>query len=68
MNSQKFWRNALITLAVINLLFWLWTQGYLRWLGVGPTPVREPQRLENQVDPELLTLKPAASEPKAQPK
>ena len=64
MNSHKFWRNALIALAVINLLFWMWTQGYLRWLGVGPTPVLEPHRVENQVDPELLTIKPAASESK----
>jgi anti-sigma-K factor RskA len=62
MNSNKFWRNALIALAVVNVLFWAWTQGYLRWLGVGPTPVREPHRVENQVDPELLTIKPTASE------
>ena len=62
MNSNKFWRNALIALAVVNVLFWAWTQGYLRWLGVGPTPVREPHRVENQVDPELLTVKSAASE------
>jgi anti-sigma-K factor RskA len=62
MNSNNFWRNALIALAVVNVLFWAWTQGYLRWLGVGPTPVREPHRVENQVDPELLTIKPAASE------
>lgn len=64
MNPNKSWRNALIALAAINLLFWMWTQGYLRWLGVGPTPVREPHRVENQVDPELLTIKPAASESK----
>jgi anti-sigma-K factor RskA len=64
MNSNNFWRNALIALAVVNVLFWAWTQGYLRWLGVGPTPVREPHRVENQVDPELLTIKPAASESK----
>ena len=63
MNSHKFWRNALIALVVMNLLFWLWTQGGLRWLGVGPTPVREPHRIDNQVDPELLKLKPAASAP-----
>lgn len=63
MNSNNFWRNALIALAVVNVLFWAWTQGYLRWLGVGPTPVREPHRVENQVDPELLTIKPAGSMP-----
>jgi hypothetical protein len=51
-------------LAVVNLLFWLWTDGGLRFLGLGPKPVQEPQRIENQVDPALLTLKPAASEAK----
>jgi hypothetical protein len=63
MNSKNFWRNAVYALAVINLLFWLWNDGRLRFLGLGPKPVQEPQRLENQVDPELLTIKPAASAP-----
>jgi hypothetical protein len=45
-------------------LFWAWNAGALRFLGLGPKPVQEPHRLENQVDPELLTIKPAASESK----
>ena len=64
MNSKHFWRNAVWALAAINLLFWLWNDGALRFLGLGPKPVQEPHRLENQVDPELLTIKPAASEAK----
>ncbi len=67
MNSKNFWRNAVYALAVINLLFWLWNDGSLRFLGLGPKPVQEPQRVENQIDPDLLTLtltlKPAASTP-----
>jgi len=62
MNSKHFWRNAVWALAAINLLFWLWNDGGLRFLGLGPKPVQEPHRLENQVAPELLTIKPAASE------
>ena len=64
MNSKSFWRNVVYGLVVINLLFWLWNDGRLSFLGLGPKPVQEPHRLENQVDPELLTIKPAASESK----
>ncbi len=64
MNAKYVWRNVVYALAAINLLFWLWNDGGLRFLGLGPKPVQEPQRLENQVDPELLTIKPAASESK----
>ncbi len=64
MNSKNFWRNTVIVLAFINLLFWAWNAGALRFLGLGPKAVQEPHRLENQVDPELLTIKPAASESK----
>ena len=64
MNSKYFWRNVVYALAAINLLFWLWNDGGLRFLGLGPKPVQELHRLENQVDPELLTIKPAASESK----
>lgn len=61
MKSKYFWRNAVYVLALINFLFWLWSDGNLRFLGLGPKPVQEPQRLENQVNPEMLTVKPATS-------
>jgi hypothetical protein len=64
MNSKHVWRNVVYALAAINLVYWLWNEGGLRFLGLGPKPVQEPQRIENQVDPELLTVKPAASESK----
>jgi hypothetical protein len=61
MNSKFLLRNVVYVLAVANLLFWLWNDGSLRFLGLGPKPVQEPQRLENQVDPELLQPKAPAS-------
>jgi hypothetical protein len=64
MNSKLMLRNVVYILAVANLLYWLWSDGSLRFLGLGPKPVQESHRLENQVDPELLTIKPAASESK----
>jgi len=66
MNSKFFWRNVVYALAALNLLFWLWNDGRLAFLGLGSKPVQEPQRVENQVDPELLTIKPAASASNAQ--
>jgi hypothetical protein len=64
MNSKLMLRNVVYILAVANLLYWLWNDGSLRFLGLGPKPLQESHRLENQVDPELLTVKPAASESK----
>lgn len=61
MNSKFLLRNAVYVLAVANLLFWLWNDGSLRFLGLGPKPVQEPQRIDNQIDPELLQPKTVAS-------
>ena len=61
MKSKYLLRNVVYALAVINLLFWLWNDGGLRFLGLGPKPVQEPHHLNNQIDPELLQVKPPAS-------
>jgi hypothetical protein len=61
MKHPFFWRNTAVVLVVINLLFWAWTQGYLRLLGVGPQRVQEPERLSAQLQAEAMTLKPVAS-------
>lgn len=61
MKHPSFWRHAAVALLVINVLFWAWTQGYLRLLGLGPQRVQEPERLGAQLRPEAMTLKPAAS-------
>ncbi len=61
MNSKYLLRNVVYVLAAANLLFWLWNDGSLRFMGLGPKPVQEPHRLNNQINPELLQVKPPAS-------
>jgi hypothetical protein len=61
MKTKYLLRNVVYVLAVVNLLFWLWNDGGLRFLGLGPKPVQEPHRMKNQIDPELLQVKPPAS-------
>lgn len=63
MQNPNPWRNWLLALIVANVLFWAWAQGALRWLGVGPTPVQEPQRLQQQVQPQGLQLRAPATTP-----
>lgn len=63
MNPRFFWRYVACALLVCNVLFALWHQEGLRGLGLGPTVVREPQRVQDQLHPERLTLH-AASAPK----
>jgi hypothetical protein len=57
MQSKFLLRNLVVVLAGLNLLFGLWNGGGLRFLGLEPKPVQEPNRLENQKAPELLILK-----------
>lgn len=57
MNPSSFWRNAVVVLVLTNVLFALWTGGYLGFLGLDPNPVREPERLDNQVAPEAVQIK-----------
>ena len=58
MKNHTLWRNLALALLVVNLLFWAWTEGYLRALGLGPTRVNEPERLQEQVQPEALKMQP----------
>jgi hypothetical protein len=55
--SSSAWRPLLWALLVLNLLFWLWTEGHLRLLGLGPKPLQEPERVQQQIRPEALQLK-----------
>jgi hypothetical protein len=43
-------------LVLANLVFWMWSQGYLRVVGMGPKSVQEPLRLKEQVEPKALTI------------
>ena len=61
MKTKYLLRNVVYVLAVVNLLFWLWNDGGLRFLGLGPKPVQEPHRMKNQIDPALWQVKPPAS-------
>ena len=68
MNPSSFWRNAVVVLVLANVLFALWTGGYLGFLGLDPNPLREPERLDNQVAPEAVQIKvPAAAAAQAAP-
>ena len=62
MSSKTVWRNVAFLLVLVNLMFWLWGQGYLRVVGMGPKSVQEPLRLKDQVEPQALTIQSAASQ------
>jgi hypothetical protein len=51
-------RAVLVILLLANLLFWGWREGVFASLGMAPTPIREPQRLQQQVAPERVRLLP----------
>ncbi|MDO4795107.1 MAG: hypothetical protein Q4A28_04090 [Brachymonas sp.] len=54
------WTLALIVLA--NLLFFAWSQHWLAPLGLAPMSEGEPYRLQEQLHPEAIVLRPARSE------
>jgi hypothetical protein len=56
MSSKIVWRNLAFLLVLANLMFWMWCQGYLRVVGMGPKSVQEPLRLKEQVEPKALTI------------
>ena len=62
MSSKIVWRNLAVLLVLANLMFWLWGQGYLRIVGMGPKSVQEPLRLKEQVEPQALAIQSAASQ------
>jgi len=62
MSSKTVWRNVAFLLVLANLMFWLWSQGYLQVAGMGPKSVQEPLRLKEQVEPKSLTIQSAASQ------
>jgi len=45
-------------LVLANALFWAWSQGHLQAFGWAPERLREPERLEQQVNPEALRVVP----------
>jgi len=62
MSSKTIWRNLAFLLLLANLVFWSWSQGYLREVGLGPKPIQEPHRLKDQIQPQALTIQGTASQ------
>jgi hypothetical protein len=62
MNTKTTWRNVAVLLVLTNLMFWVWSQGFLREVGFGPKSVQEPQRLKEQIQPQALAIQNAASQ------
>ncbi|MDO5693564.1 MAG: SPOR domain-containing protein [Pseudomonadota bacterium] len=50
--------RLVVLLLLANLGWFAWSQGWLRTVGLAPTVQAEPERLERQVRPESLTLRP----------
>jgi len=53
---RKYITALALALVLANLLFWAWSHGGLRMFGWGPSDPREPQRVEEQLRPEVLRL------------
>ncbi len=58
-------RLLILLLLLANVAYFAWTQGALAKLGIAPAHQTEPERLQQQVQPELLLVTPvdAASVP-----
>ncbi len=61
--------RLVVALLAANLVWFAWSQGWLRPLGLAPQAQSEPERLQRQLRPEALTLRPldgaAPSAPRA---
>lgn len=67
-------RVVIILLVLANAVYFAWTGGHLAALGLAPTDQTEPQRLRDQVNPDMVRLlnsaqpvAPAASQPPSPP-
>ena len=54
-------RGIVLFLLLANGVFFAWSQGLLAAYGLAPEPVSEPQRLAQQIHPELVVLVPPHS-------
>lgn len=50
-------RLAVLLLLLLNLSYYLWSEGLLRGAGLGPTVQTEPQRLARQIKPDAVQLR-----------
>ena len=49
-------RLFVLALVLVNAVYFVWSQGLLQALDLGPAPQTEPQRLAQQIKPEALRL------------
>jgi len=57
--------RLLILLLLANGAYFAWTHGALTKLGLAPAHQTEPERLQQQVQPSLLSVTPGGSTPSA---
>ena len=55
--------RLVILLVAANVAWFAWSQGWLRGVGLAPSQPTEPERLERQVRPEALEVRPLADAP-----
>ena len=60
--------RLVVLLLIANAAWFAWSQGWLRVLGLAPTVQSEPERLQRQVRPEALTLRPLDAASAAAPR
>ena len=53
---RKYLTTLALLLVLANVLFWAWSSGSLKIFGWAPIDPREPQRLEEQLRPEVIQL------------
>jgi hypothetical protein len=53
---RKYFTALALLLVLTNVLFWAWSSGSLKIVGWAPTDPREPQRVEEQLRPEVIQL------------
>jgi hypothetical protein len=57
-------RVLVLLLVLANAAYFAWTRGALKPWGMAPAPTSEPQRAQNQIEPEAVRLLSAASTPR----
>jgi hypothetical protein len=53
---RKYFTTLALLLVLANLMFWAWSSGSLKIFGWAPIDPREPQRVEEQLRPEVIQL------------
>jgi len=53
---RKLFTALALLLVLANLMFWAWSSGSLKIFGWAPIDPREPQRVEEQLRPEVIQL------------